>query len=474
MTAHACFVQRKHLRLFALLKNTSFALVAVFLLLGLASCDSSLETRDTLGGSQSLDDDDIDVSNEPASLVIELPDSINVTEGEASTVLPVSIRRTGSVSRRVVLSAQSADTQSPSLRAVFTNAELDVSDTQTNLNISLEIGSHPIFTQTRELRITATDQSGRTRSALLSVQITPTSLPDVYLLIGQSNMVGSSELGAKRAQPGEPDARNERIIQLNVTGNDDSNFSTALDFTDPARIFNRDPASLTPAVDPLHDGYEGDGKTGNQIGLGLSFAKSALANTSADIVLVPAAWSGTGFCRRPDSAFPESLGWLPDPDPNPALAGPLLFDRAVARTNAALELSGGILRGILWHQGEQDERSSCALVYERNLHRLIAALRTRIAPDARGSMARQSDSDVPFIAGTMSKGPPLAPFSESKLQVDAAHRTLPNKVAFTGVVNADDLVPPAFPCGQGSCIHFGAAAYRELGRRYYEKLFELQ
>ena len=37
-------------------------------------------------------------------------------------------------------------------------------------------------------------------------------------------------------------------------------------------------------------------------------------------------------------------------------------------------------------------------------------------------------------------------------------------------VNNDDLVPPAYPCGRSSCVHFGAAAMREQGRRFDEAL----
>jgi len=48
-----------------------------------------------------------------------------------------------------------------------------------------------------------------------------------------------------------------------------------------------------------------------------------------------------------------------------------------------------------------------------------------------------------------------------------------NRVPFAAFVNNDDLVPPAYPCGNGSCVHFGAAAYREMGRRYAEQLQEI-
>jgi hypothetical protein len=188
---------------------------------------------------------------------------------------------------------------------------------------------------------------------------------------------------------------------------------------------------------------------------------------------VPAAWSGSGFCEQNSADFP-GLGWNATTPTDNALGGTLLHDRAIVRTNIALEESGGILRGILWHQGEQDvESAQCAQTYGDNLLQLIQSLRTNIDIDARGSAARGPDADIPFIAGTMSMGEGQAPFSETQSLVDSVHRNIAQLTDHTGFVNNDDLIPPAFPCGAGSCIHFGGAALREMGNRYYERLFSV-
>ncbi|MBX2825515.1 MAG: sialate O-acetylesterase, partial [Gammaproteobacteria bacterium] len=229
------------------------------------------------------------------------------------------------------------------------------------------------------------------------------------------------------------------------------------------------------AEDPLHESYDPsiDGKSGTFIGLGLSFAKRALGSTQRDIILVPSAWSGTGFCNN----GLEHIAWNADtPDPSSDwLGGTALHDRALARINIALEETGGILRGILWHQGEADaNESACANDYAANLRALIASLRTRIQIDARGPDARGADALLPFVLGTMSRGDDergtFSEFDPFKTTVDLVHRTLPTEVPGVAVTNNDDLVPDAYPCGQGSCIHFGAAAYREMGRRYFEEL----
>jgi len=182
---------------------------------------------------------------------------------------------------------------------------------------------------------------------------------------------------------------------------------------------------------------------------------------------VPAAWSDTGFCKRGTNTV-EGLGWNATRKSDNALSGTLLHDRAIARASAALAETGGILRGILWHQGEADsDLAACANTYGANLQEMVASMRTNIAADARGAVARGPDADIPFVAGTMAVGGEQTPFPNTKIAVDNIHRTIASLIPHSGFVNADDLVPPDFPCGGGTCIHFGAQAYRELGRRYF-------
>ena len=158
-----------------------------------------------------------------------------------------------------------------------------------------------------------------------------------------------------------------------------------------------------------------------------------------------------------------------------ALGGTLLADRALTRLNTALQDTGGILRGILWHQGEADSNNTvCAERYESNVISLANRIKREAFEDARGQGARGDNAPVPFILGTMTRGNDergdFSQYSDTKQRVDNAHRNLPNILPLSDIATADDLVPPAFPCGQSSCVHFGAAAYRELGVRYYQAL----
>jgi len=400
-------------------------------------------------------------------------DSVLLVEGGEAAAVALVLTREAGFDGTVMLAAEPASEQDgEALSWSFDNVRLEGGSNTAELRVVLGIGARPLLPQQRTLRISATDGVNAPVISELVLQVEPTSAPDVYLLVGQSNMVGFSEPGARLSGPGQPDAPDLRIQQLNPTGNDQSNFATPADFTG-ARIVADPPLSL--ALDPLHDGFntEAQSKSGGFIGLGLSFAKAALADTTADILLVPAAWSDTGFCGRNSNLLP-GLGWLAQERAEPAFAGTLLHDRAIARTDLALERSGGVLRGILWHQGEADAGDPlCASTYADNLAALVASLRGNIVPDARGIGGRGIgvDADVPFVVGTMSMGTDergsQLPFWSEKLLVDAAHRGVGESVALAGTVNNDDLVPPAYPCGEGSCVHFGATALREMGARYY-------
>ena len=105
---------------------------------------------------------------------------------------------------------------------------------------------------------------------------------------------------------------------------------------------------------------------------------------------------------------------------------------------------------------------------------MVASMRTNIAPGARGPGARGPRAPIPFVLGTMSVGADARgsqlPFTDAKALVDAAHRNVAETVPLSAAVDADDLVPPAYPCGEGSCVHFGARALREMGERYAERL----
>ncbi len=339
------------------------------------------------------------------------------------------------------------------------------------LQLSLPVGAKPQLFHERRVQLAAEDGS----ITDIRYRVLPVRAADIYLLIGQSNMEGFSLNGEREAFAGGLDERNDRVRQLNVTSNNLSLFADDSSFENPNTIVGA--PRLIPAEDPLHElrfPFQ-TAKGGTRIGPGLSFAKAMLGTTTQEIILVPAAWSATGFCSND---ILDNIGWNIDNNLSQSFAGTQLYRRALARLELAIAESGGIFRGVIWHQGETDSNNStCANAYADNLDALIQAIRTNAAVDRRGASARGPNVDIPFVVGTMSRGNDprgdFADFGFEKQLVDNAHRTVGNRVSFTGVVLTDDLVPPAYPCGEGSCVHFGAAAYREMGARYADVMQQI-
>ena len=185
-----------------------------------------------------------------------------------------------------------------------------------------------------------------------------------------------------------------------------------------------------PAVAPLH--FDKPRIVG--VGVGRTFGmRIAEANPEITIGLIPCGVGGSPI----DSWQPG--GYHAQTKSHP-------WDDAIKRVKVAMK--SGTLKGILWHQGESDSKPEKAKAYERKLHELIARFRKEFhAPN------------VPFIAGQMGQFRER-PWSDAKKLVDAAHQSLPKKLPGTAFVNSDGLKH------KGDQVHFDAASYRELGRRY--------
>lgn len=223
----------------------------------------------------------------------------------------------------------------------------------------------------------------------------------LYLLVGQSNMAGRGKV--------EP-----------------------ADTTPDARVltFAKDD-TWKPAVEPLHWDKPAAG-----VGPGLAFGREIIKTAPGITVgLIPCAVGGSPIdAWQPGAYYP------------PTKSHP--WDDALRR--ATLALRHGTLKGILWHQGEADSKPGLAPAYEARLHDLVKRLRQALqAPE------------VPFIAGQMGRFP-STPWKPEAGIVDAAHRSLPQKLPNTAFVTSDGLTD------KGDGVHFDAASYRELGRRYAE------
>ena len=231
----------------------------------------------------------------------------------------------------------------------------------------------------------------------------PQSL-QIYVLMGQSNMAGRGQL-EKTREPLHP-----KILML----------------TKEER--------WEPASEPLHFDKSIAGA-----GLGASFAlRMAAAEPQAMIGLVPCAVGGTPLSR-----------WQKGAD---------LYEQALKRIRAAQK--AGIVRGVLWHQGENDALDlQQAESYGRRLAEMVNDLRQDTG-----------NSQLPFVAGTLGDflSDDAAGNPSHWRTVNAQLLLLPGLTARTAIVDASGLKP------RSDGVHFDTPSLRTLGERYATAMLKLQ
>lgn len=221
----------------------------------------------------------------------------------------------------------------------------------------------------------------------------------IYILMGQSNMVG----------------RDTRTLAQQV----DNPHILALNGQEKWVI----------AHEPMHSG-------GSGIGPGIPFATEMLkADPNITIGLVPCAVGGTGLKR-----------WVKGAD---------LYEKAVARAKVAGEV--GILKGVLWHQGESDTvHRKDAETYEKRLARMFVDLRKDL-----------DQPHLPIVVGQLGEF-----LSEKKYPyvdiVRAAIRHMPEVVDNVGYADSAGLGD------RGDKLHFSAEAQQVFGARYAKAMQLLQ
>lgn len=226
----------------------------------------------------------------------------------------------------------------------------------------------------------------------------------IYLLMGQSNMVGSA-----------PTESQDRMAHPRVLTFTKSNHWEL-------------------AIDPLHGVTAPHG-----VGPGLSFGKAmAAVDTNVIIGLVPCAVGATLLQR-----------WERGGD---------LYSNALARAKAAM--AEGTLKGILWHQGEQDS------ILETNAQSYYDRI-SRMIPNFREDLGQP---DLPFVVGQIgeflyTRKKQQTPFAK---MVNDALLKVPDNVPRTACVRAAGLTH------KGDEVHFDAKSQRELGKRYAAEMKKLQ
>lgn len=218
----------------------------------------------------------------------------------------------------------------------------------------------------------------------------------LYLLVGQSNMAGRGTLDS-------------------------------LSKIEYATIFALDSSGRwKSAVDPIHFDKSIAG-----VGPGISFAEAMLSkerNNAVRIGLIPCAVGGTSI----------DLWFAGQQDPV-TKAHP--YDDAIRRARIAMR--DGVLKGILWHQGEGNNTVERAQGYKDKVAKVVWNFRTDLS------------GNYPFVLGE------IGHFNFVQL-INEIIRKIPEVVPNSAVVSAFGLKDI------GDATHFDTQAARELGRRYAE------
>ena len=218
----------------------------------------------------------------------------------------------------------------------------------------------------------------------------------VFLLLGQSNMAGYPKAATADK------VKNERI---RVIGFDD------------CAATGRKADQWDVAVPPLHECFAG------AIGPGDYFSKTLIDKVPAGdtIGLVPGALSGKAIAVFSKGA--EKYDWI------------------IKRAKNAQQM-GGVIEGLLFHQGESDCGSS---TWPMKVKQLVSDLKADLKL-----------GDVPFLVGEL-------PYDSACKNHNPLVNMLPSMIPNTTVISAQGL---ALDPGDTSSFHFGHDAQVEFGKRY--------
>ncbi len=184
------------------------------------------------------------------------------------------------------------------------------------------------------------------------------------------------------------------------------------------------------ATDPVH--FDKPKMAG--VGPAISFANETLKDEkNITIGLIPCAWGGS-----PIKVWSPGATYF---NAHP-------YDDAIRRTKIAMRK--GVLKGIIWHQGEADNDSLRSKKYLQELVLLVQRFRKDL-----------SNEKLPFVAGEIG-------YFNKRNFINAVINQLPGELPYTSVVTASGLVD------KGDHLHFDTPSARELGKRYAHAMKLLQ
>jgi hypothetical protein len=226
----------------------------------------------------------------------------------------------------------------------------------------------------------------------------------VFIMTGQSNMAGR---GIVEPEDTIPD---KRILSINKD------------------------EQIVIAKEPLHF-YESE-RTG--LDCGLSFAKTLLKKIpdSVSILIIPTAVGGSSISQ-----------WLGDS----VYRDVKLFSNFLSRVEIAKQ--NGIIKGILWHQGESDANEKDIPLYKQRLHLLFSKFRSAIG-----------NNELPVLLGE------LGSFSENPVNFNLINKAIHDYAAEdrnSRVISSKDLKD------KGDHLHFNSKGQRTMGKRFAKTYLDM-
>lgn len=226
----------------------------------------------------------------------------------------------------------------------------------------------------------------------------------IYLALGQSNMAGRGEITDKYAGMKHP-----RVFMMDK---------------------NQD---WVQAHHPVH--FDKPAVVG--VGPSLSFGiKMAGIHPDQKIGLLPCAVGGTSIQHWKPGAYDDRTDTHP-------------WDDAEERIREAMK--SGVIKGVIWHQGESDAAPEKAAHYAQDLADLIQRIRDLVG-----------NPHLPFVAGE------LGHYKEVYGNINAVLKELPDKVPFTAIASARGLKP------KEDGTHFDSRSAHRLGKRMASQMKRLE
>ena len=236
----------------------------------------------------------------------------------------------------------------------------------------------------------------------------------IFLLMGQSNMSGYAPL-----LPGDKDSI-PQVLFIPTTGQSEN-------------------YAWKPGAHPLHNRRGTD-----RFGLGIDFAKTyLLAHPDVTVGFIPVANGGSAIAGLQK--------------------GTNVYKDAMAKAKWAKSI--GVIKGVLWHQGESDTvKKTLSDSYQSKLDKLVTDVRVDLEQDS-----------LLFIAGNLAEfygtsSDHNAPDRVERIvQIRSTLRDLPNRMSFTGFVESTDL--KSFDKHN---VHFDRDSYITFGKRYAKRYLALE